>query len=649
MRPRCFAADEANDTAACAVHHWDDCGYGWLHLAPILICLCLWVLVGVWMLRPHVTLHGLLRSDAAGVHDPIAQGIAIALSQRKYRSLRQQRVQRAVRLLAMWVELPEFALVPLELAFRITGQPDGVEALMAILEFASEGSTIVMSLVCGSAMLLFHWSKRCHVFLDRIVHPLALDLFYIPMITAFLRLGTCPMSGEHVVLPGGIACDCVDRFGYFWALGLISFVLLYRSALHHKMNVEPLATTMDFRFQPSYQFFIVMARTLSPIMSIVASNVIASRNGTIGLLTGLLFVWSFLLEYSYRTQPCIGSGRVPNNIRVLAFSSAIYTTLASIGVLTTDASISTLLWTLVPLPIIGVAAWKINDRRARLFHIPNVSIVELLRDESPAIQLVGVVAALYANPNRVVQTDHEKLLVELRRLAHGPMHTSLCRLYALRTLWFSHIESFATLSRVTGDAKTAVPPKYWLKDRANNDRPPRRSYVRHKYVKLTADNIVLQPRLVAPRSSISFMLSDMQQRIQSQKKKQIASVRCSTNTSTTAPNDTTPCYIVVICDSPWLSLYQPPDDAIATANDLFRLALDIWTQSIALHDRVAMRECALFLLQWYRTGHLYLQPVMYLQILSALCMVGTTKHIIDATHSLYNATLDKVTPVIDRR
>ncbi|EQC30502.1 hypothetical protein SDRG_11818 [Saprolegnia diclina VS20] len=58
-----------------------------------------------------------------------------------------------------------------------------------------------------------------------------------------------------------------------------------------------------------------------------------------------------------------------------------------------------------------------------------------------------------------------------------------------------------------------------------------------------------------------------------------------------------------------------------------------------------MRECALFLLQWYRTGRLHLQPAVYLQILSALCMVGSTKHIIDATHSLYNATLDKVTPV----
>ncbi|KDO18802.1 hypothetical protein SPRG_15889 [Saprolegnia parasitica CBS 223.65] len=246
---------------ACAVHHWDDCGYGWLRLAPIFLCLCLWVLLGVGMLRRHAALHGLFRSDAARVHEPIAQGVAIALSQRTYRSLRQQRFQRAVRLLAMWVEAAEFILAPLELAFRVTGHLHALETIYSSIQFAGEAGNVAMTLFGGIAMLVFHPFKPCHIFLERIVHPLALDLLYIPMVATFLRLGTCPVDVEHVALPGGIVCDCVDHFGYFWALGLISFVLLYCGALHHKMHVEPRATTMDFRFQPSYQFFIVMART----------------------------------------------------------------------------------------------------------------------------------------------------------------------------------------------------------------------------------------------------------------------------------------------------------------------------------------------------------------------------------------------------
>ncbi|EQC26680.1 hypothetical protein SDRG_15518 [Saprolegnia diclina VS20] len=645
MPPRCFSGVHEGP---CAIADWGRCEYGWLRLAPVYLYLLVWIVLGLYMLSRNGPPHGLFRSDATTVHDHVAQGIAIASSQRKYRSLRQQRFQRAVRLLAMWAEHPQFTLMPLGLAFRITGSVFRLKYVLFAFSLTREAADALLAFSCGGLLLLLYSVKQCNTVRRRLVQPLAFDLFYIPMVATFLRLGTCPMGIEHVALPGSVICDCVDSFGYFWALGLISFVLHYCGALHHKMNVEPLATTVDFRFQPSYQFFIVMARTLCPIVSILASNADASRNETIGLLTGLLLVWSFLLEYSYRTQPCIGSGSSPNNIRVLAFSSAIYTTLASIGVLTTDASPSTLLWTLVPLPLVGVAAWKVNDRRARLFHIPNVSIVELLRDESPTIQLVGAVAALYVNPNRLVQSDHEKLLVELRRLAHGPMHTPLCRLYALRTLWFSHVEIFVARKPLLaiGEVRTAILQNYWLKDRANGDRPPRQHNLRPRSIKLSSQilNVVVERRVGRRRTSFSMLLAN---RVRSNCNG--ASHRTTgpsaDHIALQSPATTTKCSVVNIRGAPWISYIQPTDDVVATANDFFRLALDIWAQSAAHQDRVAMRECALFLLQWYRTGHLNLQPVVYLQILSALCMVGTTKHIIDATHSLYNATLDKVTPV----
>ncbi|EQC26679.1 hypothetical protein SDRG_15517 [Saprolegnia diclina VS20] len=161
MSPRCFADDEANDTVACAVQHWDDCGYGWLRLAPILLCWCLWVLLGVGMLRRHAALHGVFRSDAARVHDPITQGIAIALSQRKYRSVRQQRFQRAVRLLAMWVEAAEFLLAPLELAFRITGHLHALETIDSSIPWAGEAGNVVLAFSSGTVMLVLHPFPSC--------------------------------------------------------------------------------------------------------------------------------------------------------------------------------------------------------------------------------------------------------------------------------------------------------------------------------------------------------------------------------------------------------------------------------------------------------------------------------------------------------
>ncbi|OQR83377.1 hypothetical protein ACHHYP_14769 [Achlya hypogyna] len=424
--------------------------------------------------------------------------VAIAQSQRKYGSPQAQQLQRALRLSAMWSEWLEFTLAPLNVAFAVTGSPGYIYSLLFTLNFTDEGVNLGLALVCGSIIAILHRWKQYGEILERLVYPVAFDLLYIPITATFLRLGTCPMRLEHLELLNSFTCDCVNHFGIFWGVGLLCFALHYCGALHHKMVLEPLATTVDFRFPPKYQFLIVVARSVGPMAALLVMNVGAGRDGVLAVLCCMLFISWYLLAYSYNLQPCIGSGRGPNNIRVVTFASSLYTTLCSIGIVATSGTLYTLLLTLAPLPLVWTQAWRTNSRRATKFHIPNVPIMQLLLHSSSMISTVGAVAALHVSPSNVVERHHERIM--------------------------------------------------WMSER------------------LTSEAVAVE--------------------------------------------------------------YQR----------LYTVALRVLKQTIENDDRDGMRESALFLLQWYRTGYLHLAPEAYLQVLAALCASGDVKIVIDATHSLHEAT-----------
>ncbi|OQR99490.1 hypothetical protein ACHHYP_20243 [Achlya hypogyna] len=584
------------------------------------------------MLHHNGALYALFHGNAANIHDPTAQGIAIALAQRKFGSVRSQRVQHIFRLCGMWTEWPSFSFSSLLIAFKVTGTPDDLNLLPLTLNLFNENWNVGFAAASTLVVLALKLGRKYDGVLEKYVYPVSFDVLYIPIISTFIRLGTCPIDMEHLPLANGATCECADRLGIFWLIGVAGFAFHYCGALHHKMNIEPLATTMDFRFQPSYQFFMVMARTLSPIVSILVINMDASRTDTIVISLLLLACWAFLLVYSYNTQPCIGSGREPNNIRILTFSSAFYTTLCALGVLSTTASLDTLLYSLIPLPVVWAGAWRINSRRATRFHIPKVSIQELLRSESSNIKLVGTIAALYMNPKKVPDRDYDPIIVQLRRLA-ATAPEPLCRIHALRTLWFCHIESFLDAPNpIVGDMKTAMTGSLWLKDRANPDRPPRRPAVSHrKRIKLNVAALLGKRPLSA----------NWQQLLEKAKKRGLKSLVSSRQQSTTGAEYR----IVTVGGGQWLSMLQEPHDAVIQGHRLYAIATDVWTQSVQLQDKAAILDSTKFILEWYRTGYLQLSAAMFLQLVATLCAVGPPKLVIDATHTLYNATLDGVTPL----
>ncbi|OQS02062.1 hypothetical protein THRCLA_05536 [Thraustotheca clavata] len=633
-----------NSEHGCEQSAWHDCGYAWLQLAPIYLFVVVWIGVGAIILWKEGSITNVFELDASKVHDRVVQGIAIALAQRKYDSEHQERFQRYVRLCAMCAEWPSFTLTPLAIAFKFTGTPWFVNVLAFYLNFVDEDWNVALTLISILVVIVLRQLRcRDEVVLERYVYPTVFDLFYIPIASTLLRMGTCPPDYQHTVLPGGITCDCVDHFGIFWAIGFIGFIALYWSALQYKMYIEPQGKTIDFHFQPSFQFVTVMARTLDPIAAILVDTMDSSRGGAMVIVFVLLIVSTLLLIYSYKSQPCIGSGRVPNNLRVVTFSSAIYTALIVLGVLMCQGSLTDLYYLIIPLPLIWIVSWHVNSKRADCYHIPGVAIHHLLEHSSEQAQTVGAIAALHMDPQNVHHRYYHRIIVQLEKLAMSS--TPHCRLYAIRTLWFCHIESGVKIQEIVGK-KNPINKSFWCKDSRNPSRLSFKSIVRRRSSLMDVVIAAKRRTEISSHPWDAFMngnpdgslSSSWLQRIVVHESRRLSNID---NKSKSQPQY----HIMTIDGKNWLSQTQLPSEALGCLKRLFRNAMDVLLESSVLEDHILMEESSKFLLQWFRSGYLQLSPAQFLQLLTTICAGKWTKTMIDAAHSLFIATNNDALPV----
>ncbi|OQS00732.1 hypothetical protein ACHHYP_02819 [Achlya hypogyna] len=683
--PQCYSTG-----GACAKAAWAACGYEWLILGPVGLIWACWFFLGLYMLYSDGSLHTVFRFDTKRIHDPLSQGIAIALSQRKYESNKQPRVLRYVKLCAMWAEWPTFSMTPLTLAYKVAGTQGYLEeinlAFNTIIEVATagfaelnaRGVNLTMAVVCCGIILLLRRSAKstpqADLLLRRYMYPITFDALYIPLVATFVRLGTCPQGLKHISLPGGATCECVDRFGIFWAVGLIGFILLYASSLYYKMYIEPLGTTMDFRFETSFQIIMVMARTLNPILSVLAIGLELQGNKTqaIPMTAGFLFCVTFLLYYAYRTQPCIGSGRFPNNIRVLSFSSSLYTTICVLAYFLSNMTLDHLYASLLPLPLVWASAWRTNSRRAALFDIPDLSILELLQQRTPQAKTVGTIAALHMDASKVRQADHEAIIFHLHGIAkHSMLGTPLCRIYAIRTLWFCYIRNFRKGKGVVGEPNDnlVIPTKLWFKDRDNTDRAKYAQASLHKRAVDTA--LVTTKKRIKPtnltslwRFNVDIIDTDAVSVRQGMSKSgTLAALLLKKSKGRAMPTKVMDVDRHLVCvasdrhlnhrnyhmirvrDKHWICKNEETEAATVHHEALHQLSLEVLSQSCAMDDRRAMHEIATFLLQWYKARYLRLNKTVYLHLLSTLCATHDLKGVIDATYTLHKLCTDGFMPL----
>nr|AIG55832.1 secreted protein [Achlya hypogyna] len=347
----------------------------------------------------------------------------------------------------------------------------------------------------------------------------------------------------------------------------------------------------------------------------------------------LLLSMVALFVYSYKTQPCIGSGRTPNNIRALTFSSTIYTNICVVVFLFDPAPHDGLYYSLLPLPLVWLAAWRLNDRRAALVHIPDLPIVDLLHEPSTSANVVGAIAALYVDAAKVRPNEHEAIVSQLAKFARsGSMEDPLSRIYAIRTLWYCHIENFRKSKRFIGEQAddAALSHKLWLKDRMNPDRPP--SHLAHQRGSRNQTRTSEEKRIKIFRvEDIHAPVDDRHgsilrkpdtSRLLGKKSNELkrSATAAQSNASRTSFNwqvvpsilgrkalsmprpELTEYHVIQIRGKNWISKVETPEAAVAHFERLYQYSLEVLSQSRAAADPVAMREMALFLLQGYKAS-----------------------------------------------
>lgn len=190
------------------------------------------------------------------------------------------------------------------------------------------------------------------------------------------------------------------------------------------------------------------------------------------ILTVVLFVsiHGFLLTYSYTFQPCIGSGLVLNNIRVLAFSSSTYVGLATLIVLLFNWTSETALILLIPLPILWISVWVFNTKRARKFHVPRINISELLRSSREHVRIVGAIAALHVSAVKISEREQSKIIQNLTLMVVNSNKDPIVKMHAARTLWHLRFCTFRTTGHILMDrtTKDGFALQTWQKDVKNN-------------------------------------------------------------------------------------------------------------------------------------------------------------------------------------
>ncbi|OQR98406.1 hypothetical protein THRCLA_06714 [Thraustotheca clavata] len=569
----------------------------------------------------------------------------------------------------MWMEWPSFTYTPLVIGSSRDPNVESTSFGIKMLDYVYEIFCLVFAVCCGLGIVFLRYIRKPRGKNERILrqvgYPVTFDLLYIPFISTFARLALCPTGYIHLPLTGGATCDCIDRFGISWAIGIIGFVLLYTSALHYKMYIEPTGTAMEFRFQTSFQIIMVMARTLNPVLAMLASD-ISDEHVHIIICFAMLGLMLFLLVYSYRTQPCIGSGRIANNIRVLTFISSAATSFFVALILLFDRTISQMYYALSILPLIWLTAWIFNHIKATPLNIPNLPILDLLQLPSKQAKTVAVIAALYVDAIKVRVEDHDAIVSHLQKIAKLSRNGELLsRVYAIRFLWYCHVENFNKGKTEIGEPNeaTAISSKLWFKDLENPSREELKE-VSHsqKAVGLELALNHAKKRVKFRRIEHSTESKLMKRSMNSKRgmdsidtKLKHSSTSTSRVFSKSFPKQSATMYktaikvatsdgfhLIKLGDKHWISKKEPPEAASFQFVSLYHNALEVLAQSCAMGDKPAMHEIAILLLQWYRTRYLRLSSSIYLHVLTTLCATNNIKFALDATHTLYKISLDGV-------
>ncbi|EQC25565.1 hypothetical protein SDRG_16583 [Saprolegnia diclina VS20] len=468
--PSMNACSSEDGSGACSRTQWTACGLDFLHFALPLTAWGLFLSLTVAFVL-YTRMWEEFRLQIDDLHDIPAQALGIVAARQKHivlgRKIKDPR--RLLTLAAMWAELPGFSYLPLQLLhYDFTGT----------LAFPTSSATEVYRAALLTGLFLFLMLTTCVrlrcvlVLRAKVLLPCLYDALYLVYMYAILGILSCaePLDGFVVA---GATCACGDRVWPTAGAGALVFSLFYLTALVYKVQLTDEVFATQFRYQTSFSSLMTMTRTACCLQYMTATLLLSRDSGvhktSINLIFGCVngFIMACLLRYNYRYQPCLGSGRFPNSLRSLSFSTSCYVSYVLVlveliapsnGTKTVVVGIACACY-----PLIAVILWRVNSKRANYFHIPSLPLVELLSHSNYRVRTVAVVSVVLEDHTkwRAQQLLHIVTLLQQCLLVPAGVEGGLLVAYTCQALW--HLDNVHCLPHQSlEDSPPFVPKGLWL-------------------------------------------------------------------------------------------------------------------------------------------------------------------------------------------
>ncbi|EQC35159.1 hypothetical protein SDRG_07391 [Saprolegnia diclina VS20] len=432
----------------CAMNYsanWPCCGFDFFNYLP---CLSLWPLYGCltavfcWYSDIFVD----FKSTVDELHHIQTQALGVVIARQKQIVMGKQvsDPRRLLMLLAMWTELPGFSFIPYQLLFTLysggnyTAQfPSSIQLGKFVL------LTTFLIFYMGAPVL----GPRVETIRHQVLAPFLFDSCFMTYLYSIVDVGGCANGMDQATWLGG-SCGHPQHYWVFFLMALLVFVVYYWGTLQYKLKLSDQVFAVRFRFQTSFNSLMTFTRTACclgfyTMQKLVLYSSPAHVTIALSLLNGGLF--AMLLRYNYRMQPCLGVGRFPNNLRTLSFATSCYTSFAAFlfgvivkaqGKMTASPSdLYVILALAVVYPVFALYVWRFNHRRATLFQVPNLSLLESLEHPTPRVRAIAAVCVTlepFANMHEI-ELIVEQLEANLQR--DSSAERFMVGAYTCQALW----------------------------------------------------------------------------------------------------------------------------------------------------------------------------------------------------------------------
>ncbi|EQC35160.1 hypothetical protein SDRG_07392 [Saprolegnia diclina VS20] len=390
-----------------------------------------------------------LRTSVDDLHDINTQALGVVVA-RQTQSVLGREIgdpRRVLMLLAMGTELVGFSYLPVQLLlYEYTNGTFTAQSSAGFqwLKFC------LLTLLLWLLLLPRRVTRRIDGLLTKVVAPLLFDTCSLFYMYTIIDIGACSNGMDTWVLPDGTTCGSESRYGVFAALGTASFVLFYWHSLQYKLRLNDQVFAVRFRYQTSFGSLMAYTRTACCLGFFTVQRLLLYFNKIHVFLAFSIFnmvLFSLLLRYNYVNQPCLGVGLFPNNLRSLSFATSVYTSTILFGISCALQASGAESMSLVQQYVLQAAAvaylpfaaatWAFNSRRARLYHVPNLSLKASLVHSTPRVRAIAAVSIALEDQSRWSTSDILDLLTLLdENLKASPaLEEGLVLAYTCQALW----------------------------------------------------------------------------------------------------------------------------------------------------------------------------------------------------------------------